>query len=170
MLQKETSDEQVKVEKKSIYFRWLVVFWTLMLVWLIVAVEGSYYEMAYLVDFSSFLLLGVQLLILNVLLLRLIKQVVERTNNELEREKNFLICTLIVFSISYLLSSIKGVLLYYLVAREKDEWTNWFCNSTTHLSIFNLIFYLIVEWMPFMIVFILNFKNFNAIIEVKRNA
>lgn len=152
VLQKQTSAEQHRVERKSIYIKILIVFWGFMLAWLTFLVVE---KMAYLMEFVNFLLLGTQLLVLNLLLLRLMKKFMEQTSDKLEREKNSLICTLIVFSISYFLKTIRFVVLYILKARSEHQY--WFCKNTSSLSIMNVTFFLIVEWMPYTIVFMLNF-------------
>ena len=122
-------------------------------------------EYAALLDFISFSLLGIQLLILNVLLLRQMNSLFGK--NRFMKEKSFLICTLVFFSISYLMSVGKNVLLYMAYKNTLDTATQrinqWFCHSNFRLSVFNVTLFMITEWLPYIIIFALNLRNFRQI-------
>ena len=138
-----------------------------MLTWYIVALAKANLAEASLVDFICFFLLGIQLLIVNVILLTLMKGILRMTNVTLQKERNFLICTLTLFSISYILSTARNIILYSLYRNEKQvdmpDWSDWFCDGNFNLAIFNTSFYIVTEWIPYAIIFSLNYKNYSRI-------
>ena len=77
VLQKETIEEQIKVEKKIIYFKMTAVFWTVFLAIYIITVVMDFLHLATLLDIAGFSLLGIQLLIINSILIRLMNTFVK---------------------------------------------------------------------------------------------
>ena len=144
----------------------MLVVWAIIMLGYITAVVIPYQnQYAALLDFISFSLLGIQLLILNVLLLNQMNSLFGK--NRFMKEKSFLICTLVFFSISYLMSVGKNVLVYMAYKNTQDNATQrinqWFCHSNFRLSVFNVTLFMITEWLPYIIIFALNLRNFRQI-------
>lgn len=168
-LRKETQEEQVQVAKKAIYFRLLLCFWVCMFAWYITELSIYNISISTFVDFCAYFLLGVQLLTVNSILLSQMNGFAKQANvqNLLSKEKNFLICTLVFFAGSYLISTIKNIIMYILFNQPSQEampdWSYWFCTKNFHMALFNISFYLTTEGVPYFIIFTLNFKNYRRL-------
>lgn len=68
------------MEKKICYTRAIAFFWFCIMTWYITELCLMRFSMALIVDFFSYFLLGVQLLIINVILLRLMNGFIVKTN------------------------------------------------------------------------------------------
>ena len=111
-----------------------------------------------------FLLLGIQLLSVNFILLRRINRLFgAEADTKFKEEKRFLMTTLIFFSISYLLTMAKNVLIFDIVAYDDDEVATFLCKTNFRQSMVNIVTYFLTEWLPYAIIFILNYKNFSTI-------
>ena len=87
--------------------------------------------------------------------------------NNFKHEKRFLISTLILFSLSYLVSVVRNLAIFYFLENEEENTDSrlheiW-CSSNFNISLFNIGCYIVTELIPYLIIFILNFNNFRTI-------
>ena len=99
--------------------------------------------------FAMFLLLAIVISVL-MYLIRLKDRYLKRENSVFKKEKLALTITLIVFSISYLLRWI-----WDLSISTTDTWRFF------HLYLAKLVMSYIADFLPFICIFILHFKNFS---------
>ena len=162
-----TLEEYNKFHGKDIYFFILLVFWVLVIIWYVIAIlffDDTAFQISDVIGFS---LLFVQLLILNWWLLNLMNQIFGKTDSKFKSEKRFLISTLIFFSFSYLILVVRNVTAYVAFESTKGgdlgRHGTWVCIDDFYLSLFNIFFYIFSEWLPYMIIFVLNYRNFRTI-------
>lgn len=111
-----------------------------------------------------FTLLVIQLLVVNFCLLKQINKLLgskEEADKKFAKEKNFLISTLIFFSISYLMFVIRNIIIYSIMTTDSQGFDNFFCDSNFKVVIENICFYTIAILLPYIVIFILNYKNFS---------
>ena len=113
-----------------------------------------------------FTLLGIQLLVINMLLLKVMKRIFGEhvMEKKFKHELRFLISTLVLFSISYLVSVFRNLLIFWMLENEVDDsdemlHTLW-CSTNFDISAFNIVCYIIAEYIPYITIFVLNFNNF----------
>ena len=109
-----TVEEYNKFHRKDMYFNILLVVWILIVILYFMAILFFDQYTIFLIDVISFLLLAIQLLILNWWLLHLMNQLFGKIDLKFKSEKRFLISTLIFFSISYLLLVVRNLTLMVL--------------------------------------------------------
>lgn len=111
-----------------------------------------------------FFLLGVQLLVVNFLLLKQINELLgskEEADKKFATEKRFLISTLVFFSISYLVAMIKNIIIYEIIVTDIEKFDHFFCSSNFKEAIINIGYCIIAVLMPYLVIFFLNYKNFS---------
>ena len=129
------------------------------------------YEDASIAETVMFSLLGIQLLAINLMLLKLMKRIFGEhvMEKNFKHELRFLISTLILFSISYLVSVFRNLLIFWMLENEVDDsdellHTIW-CSTNFDISAFNIVCYIITEFIPYIVIFVLNFNNFSKMAE-----
>ena len=88
-----------------------------------VAIVANAYRYASIGETTLFGLLGIQLLAINIILLNLMKNLFgsHLLEKNFKHEMRFLISTLILFSISYLVSVLRNIFIFYLLENELDN-------------------------------------------------
>ena len=91
---------------------------------------------------------------------------VDEAERKFKKEKRFLLVTLIMFSISYILTLARNAIVFQLTTTQGvGKLGDFFCTSNFRQSMVNIITFLITEWLPYLVIFILNYKNFNTMDE-----
>lgn len=147
------------------------------MVWLLLTAGYFYlilqekFDDAAVAESVLFGLLGIQLLVINICLLRLMKRIFGEhvMEKKFKHELRFLISTLVLFSISYLMSVLRNLLIFWMLENEVDDsdemlHTIW-CSTNFDISVFNICCYIISEYIPYIVIFVLNYKNFNRMTE-----
>ena len=81
-------------------------------------------------------------------------------------EKRFLMSTLFFFSLSYLTTLVRNVIVITILRHkeradiESHRLVEFFCVSNIRLSLFNIGTFTLTELIPYWIIFFLNFRNF----------
>ena len=77
-----------------------------------------------------------------------------------KKEKRYLLITLVLFSISYLIDVVRNAVIYSLLKLEASNSEikvyEFFCSSNFTMSIFNMATYVITELIPYLVLFCLN--------------
>ena len=149
------------------------IFHTLLAVWLLITLGYFYFILeqnfadAAIAETVMFSLLGIQLLVINICLLKLMKRIFGEhvMEKKFKHELRFLISTLIVFSISYLVSVFRNLMIFWMLENEVDDsdemlHTIW-CSTNFDISVFNIVCYIITEFIPYIVIFVLNYNNFS---------
>lgn len=93
--------------------------------------------------------------------------VTNQGSSKFRTEKLFLISTLIFFSVSYLISTVRNIILYVMITDIKEGKSSkaydFFCKSNLHMSMFNAATFILTELVPYTVIFWLNFRNFRTI-------
>lgn len=151
------------LQKQRRYSFILIAIWVVLIIGFIIGGEEFDAFVNAIGECIVFTLLGIQLLVVNFLLLKQINKLIgskEEADKKFAKEKNFLISTLIFFAISYLLFVIRNLIIFTIVTTDQQEFDNVFCSSNLKESIENAVFYTIAILLPYMVIFILNCKNF----------
>lgn len=132
----------------------------------------DFYKWSSLGETLLFGLLGVQLLIINFILLKLMKllfsqQIIE---SSFKHEMRFLLSTLVLFSISYLISVFRNLAIFYFLSDDDedhydDKLHKIWCTSNFNQSVFNIVVFFVSELIPYFVICILNYKNFSQMIK-----
>ena len=145
----------------------MLVVWLLMTGGYFIFIVDENFADAAVAETVLFSLLGIQLLVINICLLRLMKRIFGEhvMEKKFKHELRFLISTLVLFSISYLISVFRNLLIFWMLENEVDDsdemlHTIW-CSSNFDISVFNIICYIISEFIPYIVIFVLNYKNFS---------
>ena len=89
----------------------------------------------------------------------------EKVRKNFQHEKRFLLCTLIIFSISYLVCVLRN-LIEWMVLQPQISATqidDYICQSNSSLTLFYAISYFVTDLLPYVCIFYLNWKNFRLI-------
>ena len=162
----ETREQYEKLYKKRYIFHGLLVAWLILTSVYFYFILAQWYEMSTIGETILFSLLGIQLLIINIKLLRIMKRIFGEhiMEKNFKHELKFLISTLILFSISYLVSVLRNLFIFWMLENEVDDEEEkihkiW-CSTNFDISVFNIICYIITELIPYIVIFVLNFNNF----------
>jgi len=99
----------------------LIAIWVVLIIGLIIGGEEFDAFVNAIGECIVFTLLGIQLLVVNFLLLKQINKLIgskEEADKKFAKEKNFLISTLIFFAISYLLFVIRNLIIFTIITTD----------------------------------------------------
>ena len=139
----------------------LLLCWGLASIWYIYTLIRGQNTWTVLSEMILFSFLGLQLLLINFCLLRLMNQLFGK--DALRKEKNFLIFTVIFFSLSYFLQVSENITTYIMIKNSNSSRFDLFCRSNFFVSLINILVFVTTEWLPYMIIFVLNYRNFRII-------
>ena len=162
----ETQDQYNHLIKKRYIFHSLLVIWIIFIGVYIYFLASHEYEWAAFGEMFLFFFLGIQLLVINFILLRLMNRIfgAHMLEKNFKHENRFLISTLILFSVSYLVGMGRNLVIFWMIENEEEGNSNrihdlW-CSSNFEISLFNIGCYTVTELIPYVIIFILNFGNY----------
>ena len=156
-----TKEEKNKLKGRRVYFKILLFFWGLASIWEICILVVGENTLTALSEMILFFVLILELFIINCWLLKLLNQLFGK--DTFSKEKNFLIFTSIFFSLSYFVQVSLNVTIFSMLEIKGDSVTQKLCKSNFFLSITSISVFLITEWLPFMIIYTLNYRNFRTI-------
>lgn len=143
--------------------------WTLSIGGYLYLIIEHDYIWAYMCETILFSLLSIQLIVINLILLRLMKKLfsAHMLEKNFKHEMRFLIWTLVLFSISYLATVLKNIAILWLLENyhddegERHQWlSKVFCTSNFNIVMFNIGTYIVTELIPYIVIFLLNYHNY----------
>lgn len=165
----DTQEKYDKLVRKRYIFHGLLAFWLLVTVIYLGLILEDWYRWASLGETILFSLLGIQLLIIDYVLQKQMNALFSQQTieNSFKHEKRFLISTLVLFSISYLVSVLRNLTIFWMLENEKfgndNKLHRIYCSSNFDISSFNVSCYVICELVPYLVVFYLNHCNFRQV-------
>ena len=78
---------------------------------------------------------------------------------ELRSERNFLKCTLVLFTLSYILVVLRSFAIYALI-QEQTSLEKWVCENNLEVNSLNVLSWLFIDLLPIGTIFYLHWKNF----------
>lgn len=145
----------------------LLCIWSLAIAVYIFTIIFKLDQVVAIIETVLYALLGIQLLIINCVLLNKVNQLTPTgSKDKFKSEKRFLIATLIFFSLSYLTSLVRNGIIYTILKTSNNDRDNdnrlydFFCVDTLRLTIFNIGTFTLTELIPYQIIFCLNYHNF----------
>ena len=81
-------------------------------------------------------------------------------NNQFTRERRFLKCTLVVFTLSYFVVVVRSFFIYALITSSEGQVKKWICKHNFEVNLFNVTSYVFIDILPISTIFYLHWKNF----------
>ena len=85
---------------------------------------------------------------------------------ELQNEKNFLKCTLVVFTLSYFVVVLRTFAIFGTIYKHDDDGKDgqpveeWVCENNFKVNLINVVCWLVIDLIPIGTIFYLHWKNF----------
>ena len=151
--------EHQAIVKRQRYSAGALIVWAVLLCGALVCfftVDLSYKRIM-LANACLFTVQACFMLIINATLHRAIN----KTFNveELRSERNFLKCTLVLFTLSYILVVLRSFAIYALI-QEQTSLEKWVCENNLEVNSLNVLSWLFIDLLPIGTIFYLHWKNF----------
>ena len=151
--------------------RVLMAFWFLISVGMIALLLMERQTRLLLINAIIFLLLAIQLLVLNIRLVRTMRLMFGESYAEanFKNERRFLMTTVVAFSVSYFFISAKSIIGYFFLSiHSQYNRAQYICRNNMHVDIFNVCCFLVIDFFPFIAIYCLHLANFKK--EDQKNA
>ena len=149
-----------KIVKRQRYSAGALILWTVLLCGALVCfftIDLSYGRIM-LANASLFTVQACFMLIINARLHRAINKTFNA--EELRSERNFLKCTLVLFTLSYILVVLRSFAIYTLIDVEGNGVEKWVCDNNFRVNSVNVLSWLVIDLLPIGTIFCLHWKNF----------
>ena len=141
------------------------IYWSVLIVWGIVLVANwglfaymNSYEYTMLVEAILFSLQSLGLLLVNAQLHWTISEIFEQ--EYFTRERRFLKCTLIAFTMSYFVVVIRSTTIYLMIRSDNFPAEEWVCKNNFIVNFINVVSYTFIDLIPICTIFYLHWQNF----------
>ena len=111
-----------------------------------------------LMEAVMFSLQAVGLLIINAQLHMTISGIFGQA--QFQRERRFLKCTLITFTMSYCIAFGRTFAIYTMIHNPSIHLKAWMCRNNFTVNLINFLTYIGIDIIPFFTIFFLHWKNF----------
>ena len=137
------------------------IYWSVLIAWGIVLVANwglfayfNSYEYTMLVEAILFSLQSLGLLLINAQLHRTISRIFDQEH--FTRERRFLKCTLIAFTMSYFVVVIRSSTIYLMINSESFPAEEWVCENNFIVNVINVVSYTFIDLIPVCTIFYLH--------------
>ena len=76
------------------------------------------------------------------------------------RERRFLKCTLVVFTMSYMIAMVRTLSIYLMIHKKSFHIKKWLCENNFLVDVINLSTFCGIDIIPIFTIFYLHWKNF----------
>ena len=151
--------DYLKVRRLQLIFRIAVYVWlSILLINVVFFIIVRKYGYTMLVEAILFALQAFTLVKINMELNRVLSSLFN--NDQFQKERRFLQCTLIVFTISYFVVIVRSFTIFGLIQHDSLDIKRWVCLNNFEVNLINVVSYVFIDLVPIGTIFWLHWKNF----------
>lgn len=77
-----------------------------------------------------------------------------------KKERRFLKCTLLTFTVSYIIVIARTTFIYWVISQSKFEFKVWICKNNTFVNFLNVVSYTLIDLIPIGTIIFLHWRNY----------